>query len=187
MATATATPTGVELSSLELNQAITLIRKERARTKAAPSETLLEKDVPQNVSQKITKVIGAHTAYKVRFDAWETVEAHFVELIDGNWKLEESKDVKAYSVTLPNTKMKAGYTAYVVVEDKNDECDPFSTSTAFVVVPAMWRRVLCMPNSRSSTGPVSAWIRQWRKHSWKSKNGHTRAVDNVLELEAYLK
>ena len=187
MATATATSTGVELSSLELNLALELVRKDRSAAKAALSAPLHPNDVPQNVTREITSVIGANTATEVRFAAWETIDAHFIELTDGTTFLVESEDVKVYSVVLPNTKMKAGYTAYVMFKDKLESRVPDLGFTAFVVVPAMWRRVLCMPNSRSCFGGVSAWLYQWRKHSWKTKVNHSLCVSDIYELERYVK
>ncbi len=189
MATVTAQANKISMSDLALNTAIEKVRLDRKAAKAAIKAPMAENDIPQDVKREIASVIGTNTASEVRFIAWETIEAHDVILDNGTVVHVGEEDIRVYSVVVPGTKLKRGYKTYVRIAQKIDGPKPMINfpSAMFLVVPAMWRRVAFLPNSRSCFGGISAYVQQWKKHKWDTRGSHASSVNDVYELEKFVR
>ena len=187
MATLTESQNKIDMSNLELNTAIAKVRKDMKAAEAAIHAPMADGDIPAAVKREIRSVVGHATNVEVRFIAWETIEAHDVVLEDGTVVNIGTEDVQVYSVAIPGTKLKKGYKTYVRLTKKIDGPAPYIDfeSAWFLAVPAMWRRVAFLPNSRSCYGTLGAYLQQWSKHKWNKRTSHAICVTDVYSFERF--
>jgi hypothetical protein len=178
----------VAFADLELNTAIKKVRQDYKAAEAALKAPMADSDIPADVKREIVSVVGKNTKVEVRFVAWETIPAREVVLQDGTVVEQHAEDVQVYALTIPGTKLKRGYKTFVRVSTKIDAPAHYlNTSTWFMVIPAMWRRVAFMPHSRSCYGTIGAYIQQWTKHSWKKRSGHGSCVSDIHSFERFVR
>jgi hypothetical protein len=174
-------------TDVDINTAIAMVRQKFAADEAAAKAPLASENIPAHVQREIANVIGTVSTVEVRYHASGIIDARDVVLEDGTVVHVNDKSYDVYSVVVPSLTLKRGYKLYIKTEQDLDGRNQFPFSY-LGAVPAMWRRVLALPNSRSQYGGLGAWMTQFRKQSW-TNNGrnHVRCINSVADLEQYVR
>lgn len=171
---------------IDVNTAIKLVRTQQKAAEAALTAPMPAHEVNAYVKREIEDVIGKVSAYEVRYLDCGIIDAYTFIGHDGSVVNVSDRAWDLYGVTVPGLRLKKGYKMYVrTLADMNGR-PHMMPSSYFAVLPAMWRRVLCMPNSRAYYG-VWGWLQGFKRHSWANGTSHVLCMSTVADLEQYCK
>lgn len=171
---------------MDVNTAIKVARLKNQAAEAAILAPLPADQVNSHVKREIEAVIGKVSPYEVRYLNGGIIDAHEFISEDGNVIQVADRAWDLYGVVVPGLEMKKGYKLFVrTLVDMNSKV-PTMPFVYFAVLPAMWRRVLGLPNSRAYYG-VSGWLMGFRRQNWANGVSHVSCMNSVADLERFCK